>query len=92
MVALLMASSWMLQVKGIPSASTNADMQSYFSKAISMFHGTPFQFAFLHNDLSQPALNNARLPQQALLHFATLDGKSAGLCLLPAISASTVSL
>ena len=83
-VAPLIASSWMLQVKGIPWASTNADMQNNFSKAISMFQGTPFLFAFLHNDLSKPMSENARLPQQALLHFSTLEGETAGLCSLPA--------
>lgn len=77
--APLTASSWLLQVKGIPWASTNADMQNNFSKAISMFQGTPFLFAFLHNESSKPILDNACLPQQALLHFATLEGKFAGL-------------
>lgn len=78
----------MLQVKGIPWASTNADMQNNFSKAISMFQGTPFLFAFLHNDPSKPISDNARLPQQALLHFSTLEGQHAGLCAMPAIRAA----
>lgn len=69
----------MLQVKGIPWASTNADMQNNFSKAISMFQGTPFLFAFLHNDPSKSMSDNTRLPQQALLHFSSLQGKSVGL-------------
>ena len=67
--ALLTTLSWVLQVNGLPWASTNADMQNNFSTAIAMFQGTPFQFAFLHNDPSKPISDNARLPQQALLHF-----------------------
>lgn len=65
--------------------STNADMQNTFSQAIAFFQGTPFLFAFLHNDLSRPAMEHGRPAQQALLQFSTLDGELASLCLLPAI-------
>lgn len=65
---------------GTPPGSTNADMQDNFSKAIAMCQGTPFLFAFLHNDLSQLALNKAHSSKQALLQFDTLDGELAAVC------------
>ncbi|KAL0027457.1 hypothetical protein WJX77_002736 [Trebouxia sp. C0004] len=70
---LLTPTSWVLQVKGIPESSTNEEMRKHFSEAIAYFRGSPFTYAFLHTDPTRHALDPARPPHHALLHYSSLD-------------------
>ena len=50
-------------------------MRKHFSEAISYFRGPPFTYAFLHTDPARRVLDPQHLPQHALLHYSSLDGK-----------------